>query len=581
MSVEIKNLYWKYEPKQSWILRNVNLSIDQGEFVAIVGPNGAGKTTLCLCMNGLIPHNFRQGTMEGNIRVSGINIQESSPRVLSRKVGVVFQDPEMQFLTANVEDEVAFVPENLGLEVHEINKRINWALEIVRMKDYVHKSPQELSGGQKQRIAIASVLAALPEILVLDEPTSQLDPVGKEEVFSILKELKEERNITIIIAEHLTEKLAEYADRLILLNNGEIKKDCEPREFFWDVEYLKQNGVYPPQVTEFAYFLSKNGFPIQKVPLTLKEGKIMLTEFLKNKPLHLEERFFHEKAVLETYRLTIDEEKPIIETNELQHVYPDGTIALKGVTTKIYPREFVAIIGQNGSGKTTLVKHFNGLLKPTKGTVLVKGLDTRKVSMGKLCSIVGYVFQNPDHQICQNSVLEEICFGARNLGISEEEIQRRSSEILKTMGLETVREEHPFFLSKGERQRVVIASILMMQPEILIVDEPTTGQDMKVSYEIMDLLKKLNEYGHTIIVITHNMRLVAEYTKRTIVMANGTITYDGPTYDVFSKSEILDKAFLAPPQITSLAQSFTRYGFSRNILTVEQMLNEFISVYSR
>jgi energy-coupling factor transport system ATP-binding protein len=264
-------------------------------------------------------------------------------------------------------------------------------------------------------------------------------------------------------------------------------------------------------------------------------------------------------------------EDTVVETRKLEHVYAGRVRALSGVDLEIRRGEFLAIIGQNGSGKTTLTKHFNGLLKPTSGDVIINGLNTKDTSIAELAKRVGYVFQNPDHQLCMRTVQEELSFGPRNLGVDKAEISARVDSVIKTFDLERYRQTHPFLLGRADRLRVAVCSILTMEPEIIAVDEPTTGQDMRQSYELMEMLKDLNEHGRTIVFITHNMRLVAEFAKRTVVMRQGTIVLDDRTSEVFSHPDILADTFLSPPQITQLAQQLGEYGIPRGVLSVKEM----------
>lgn len=280
-AVQVKDLWWKYDGSQDWNLKGINLEVEKGEFLAIVGPTGAGKSTLCMCLNGLIPHNF-MGTMKGTVVVGGMNTLKKRVADLSEKVGLVFEDPESQFIGMSVEEELVFGPENLGVPKEEIKQRMEQALDIVRMKDYLNKAPYELSGGQKQRVAIASALVTCPEIMVLDEPTSQLDPVGKAEVFSVISELKRNRNVTIILVEHLTEEIVKYADRVILLYGGRIELEGQPKDFFKEVDLLKEKGVFPPQVTELGYLLNKSyGVSDGNLPLTIYQAYEEITSTLK------------------------------------------------------------------------------------------------------------------------------------------------------------------------------------------------------------------------------------------------------------------------------------------------------------
>ena len=267
----MQNLWWKYEASDNWILKDINLKVEKGEFLAITGPSGAGKTTLCVCLNGLIPHS-NPGTIRGKIVIAGMNVKEHTVSELSGKVGMLFQDPESQFIGMSVEEEVVFGPENQGLPRDEIERRLNWALKMVRMEGTLSKAPHELSGGQKQRVAIASTLVMLPEIMVLDEPTSELDPIGKAEVFSIISDLRKNVEMTIILVEHETEEIAKYADRVVLLDEGKIVYDEKPRKFFSRVDELKKNGVSPPQVTEFTSLLLRDKTYRGEPTITLEEA---------------------------------------------------------------------------------------------------------------------------------------------------------------------------------------------------------------------------------------------------------------------------------------------------------------------
>ncbi|MEM2897510.1 MAG: ATP-binding cassette domain-containing protein [Candidatus Bathyarchaeia archaeon] len=280
--IEVEDLWWKYEGSDEWILKGIDLKIEKGEFLAITGPSGAGKTTLCMCLNGLIPHS-NPGVIKGKVTVSGLNVRNNSPSELSEKVGMVFQDPESQFIGMSVEEEIVFGPENQGLSREEMKERLDWALRAVRMEDTLNKAPYELSGGQKQRVAIASALVMLPEILILDEPTSELDPVGKAEVFSVISDLRKNMEMTIMLVEHETEEIAQYADRVVLIEWGKIIIDEKPKEFFKQVNRLKKFGVDPPQVTELTSLLIHDGIFAGEPALTLEEAYEELSNLLKRR----------------------------------------------------------------------------------------------------------------------------------------------------------------------------------------------------------------------------------------------------------------------------------------------------------
>jgi energy-coupling factor transport system ATP-binding protein len=483
--IRVRDLWWRYELGQDWALKGIDLTVRRGEFLVIVGPSGAGKSTLCLTLCGMIPH-FSRGYYKGEVMIIGRETRKMKLSEITRKVGIVFQDPDTQFVTMSVEDEIAFPLENHGVPRQEMIERVKRTMEITRIIELKDKYPHELSGGQKQRVAIASILALEPEIIILDEPTSDLDPVGKSEVFSMLAELKRAGR-TIILVEHNTEEAAKYADRVVLLRDGKIIMEGPPRKVFEEVESIKSAGVYPPQVTELAYTLSTRYGVRGELPITLEECLEWLRELNARivTPNRLERSPTGVKG------------ESIISLKDVSYSYPDGTAALRDVTLEFARGEFTAIIGQNGSGKTTLVKHIVGLLRPTVGEVRIFGKKTSEMSIKEIATKVGYVYQNPDHQLFCQTVYEECAYGLRNLGLSEPEIRRRVSEILGRVGLQGLEKVDTFLLGKGQRQRLAIASTLVMNPEVIIVDEPTTGQDMSQSTSIMELLASLHREGRT------------------------------------------------------------------------------------
>jgi len=555
--IRVRDLWWRYELGQDWALKGIDLTVRRGEFLVIVGPSGAGKSTLCLTLCGMIPH-FSRGYYKGEVMIIGRETRKMKLSEITRKVGIVFQDPDTQFVTMSVEDEIAFPLENHGVPRQEMIERVKRTMEITRIIELKDKYPHELSGGQKQRVAIASILALEPEIIILDEPTSDLDPVGKSEVFSMLAELKRAGR-TIILVEHNTEEAAKYADRVVLLRDGKIIMEGPPRKVFEEVESIKSAGVYPPQVTELAYTLSTRYGVRGELPITLEECLEWLRELNARivTPNRLERSPTGVKG------------ESIISLKDVSYSYPDGTAALRDVTLEFARGEFTAIIGQNGSGKTTLVKHIVGLLRPTVGEVRIFGKKTSEMSIKEIATKVGYVYQNPDHQLFCQTVYEECAYGLRNLGLSEPEIRRRVSEILGRVGLQGLEKVDTFLLGKGQRQRLAIASTLVMNPEVIIVDEPTTGQDMSQSTSIMELLASLHREGRTVLIVTHNMRLVAEYAERVVVMQAGRVVLDGDVRTVFSQVEKLREALITPPQITQLGQLLS--GDSVTPLTVEEM----------
>lgn len=556
-AIEVEELWWKYESSDHWILKNINLRIKEGEFIGIIGPSGAGKTTLCLCLVGIIPHAIK-GTMKGHVRIYGKDSRNSSIISIVEDVGVVFQDPEVQFVTMRVIDEIAFTLENMGVPRDVMLERIDEVLTMIDMKGYEHKHPLELSGGQKQRVAIASMLARRPRIMILDEPTSDLDTRGKEEVFRTLLKLRNLYGITTVFVSHDIEELARHADRIILLKNGEIVLDGRPSIFF-----SKGYGMYSipvPQITELYYRLLElkliPKFP--SIPITIEELIPVIKRLSeRTKLLNPPDPVSHETG------------NTIISLRNVFFTYPDGTKALKGIDLDIREGEFVFIIGPNGSGKTTLLKIITGLLKPTYGEVYIFGKSIHELSVNDIALKIGLVYQNPDHQLFCNTVYEECAYALRNMGMKEDEIRNRVEKVLKYLDLIELKNTPPFFLSKGQRQRLALAVVLAMEPKVIIVDEPTTGQDYIQSQYIMDFMKKIHENGKTIIIVTHNMRLVADYAQRVVVMKNGKILADGTSRQILTNTELLRESGLASPQIVQL----TSKVFNVPLLNIKEFID--------
>jgi energy-coupling factor transport system ATP-binding protein len=556
-AVSIQGLAYRYRGQQKPALKGVDLEVAEGEFVVVMGPSGAGKSTLCVSLNGLIPHFFK-GKMEGEVRVGGRSTREGKVGEFAQEVGLVFQDFEAQLFSTNVVLEVAFGPENFRVERQEMIERVERVLGQVRLQGFEKRTPATLSGGQKQRLAIASVLAIEPRILCLDEPTTDLDPIGKLGIFEIAEDLKDRDDVTLIVVEHETEETID-ADRIIVLRDGEIIADRAAREVLRDVELLEESSVMPLQVTRFFHEM---GLWQGQLPLAPQEG---VAEFRRRGWRVNPDR--HRRLVEADGKREEGYGEPVIEVEGLTHRYQNGVVALEGVDLTVRKGEFLAVLGQNGSGKTTLVKHFNGLLKPTEGTVRVGEDETKEQGLRGLGQSVGYVFQNPDHQIFSDTVSDEVAFGPKIRGMEEGEVEERVEEALAAVGLEGRGGEDPFGLTKGERQRVAVASVLAVRPEVLILDEPTTGLDYAEQRSMMDLVRGLNEAGSTIIVVTHTMWVVAEYAHRAVVVRDGRISQQGTVREVFAEEDELHDAALRPPHIVSLGNAL---GYP--VLSVGEMI---------
>jgi energy-coupling factor transporter ATP-binding protein EcfA2 len=564
--VKIDNLHWRYPAfvgqMNPWALNGVTLEIEKGEFFGITGPSGAGKTTICKSIMGLIPHSMRvpankvnehvQGSVEvmGEL-VGGVNPEGHEVDGVARgellgnplrppAAGMVFQDPENQFLTMSLLYEVAFGLQLLGLERDEIDERVREALYMVGLghlwenAENIH--PADLSGGQKQRVAIASFLAMRPDLLILDEPTSDLDPIGKTEVIATVRHLKEEHDLTVVLVEQDPEILFDFCDRIALVCNGQVDLVAEPDSFYSEFEFLDERGAYTFEVSRIAY--RAHVCQQDQVPKSIVEARTVLAE-VGGGPTDEVPDWNREK---------------VVEVKDLWYQYEDGTVALFGADLVLRRGQTMGLLGNNGSGKTTLAKILTGLYAPWKGTCTVLGEDVfqRRVRR-ELPMRIGYVFQNPDHQIFTRRVFDEVAYGLGCIGVEQEEIEPRVHEALQRVGLEELADEDPLFLGKGQKQRLAVAAVLAMRPEVIIVDEPTTGQDYRMVSSIMSLLEDLHQAGGTVLIITHDMTLVANYCQNVTVLRDGRTVFEGTSRQLFSSPELLEAAQLRAPQAITLS----------------------------
>lgn len=550
--IKLENLTFRYSGAEKLTLQDVNLEVEDGEFILITGPSGGGKSSLCRCLNGLIPH-FYGGKISGRLEVQGLNVMKHSTKELATKVGMVFQDPENQLVAMDVERQIAFGLENLAFPRDLIAKRMEESLDTLGVANLRYRQVHTLSGGEKQRVVIASVLALHPDILVLDEPTSELDPKGAEEVLNVVERLNDELGITVILIEHRLDRVVHLVDRLIILHEGRVIVDGTPRQVLSSRE-ITNTGVGIPPIIKLVQGLRDRGISIDRTPLTVKEGRSNLDGIFQKVKMPA----FPKKIRLDG--------KPIININKLWHAYSNEVTALKDVSLAIREGEFVAIMGRNASGKTTLVKHINGLLKPTKGSVIVNGINTREATIAELARKVGFVFQNPNDHLFADTVEEEIAFTLKNLGFEDGEVALRVDEMLGRFNLTPYKHQYPRSLSGGEKQRVALASVIVAHPKILILDEPTRGMEYKLKSELMEFLNEYRSQGNAVILVTHDVETVAEHADRVILLSEGKIVVDG------NKREVLSKALLFSPQINRLVQAFEKYGVPGDILTAGEAL---------
>jgi energy-coupling factor transport system ATP-binding protein len=534
-AIEIKNLTFAYKNNKAPTLKGINYTQSIGEFTGVMGRGGAGKTTFCLTLNGLIP-NFKRGNLKGEIRIFGERIEGKRVSELSRKVGLVFQDFEAQLFSTTVELEVAFGPENFMCDGKELSERIEASLSSVNLTRFKGREPSTLSGGEKQRLAIASVLSIKPEILVMDEVTTDLDPKGKEEVLSVIESLRK-KDITTLLVENEAENLI-GADRIVVIDDGKVVLEGG-KEVLQKVELLEKYGIRALQIPKLFNELGEDERPIE-----VEEAY----ELLRKKNYVVERK----KELAEGFSST-----KVLEVKDLRFVYQSGVEALRGITLTVGKGEFIAIIGPNGSGKTTFAKLLSGLLQPTSGEVRCFGEDIRSLSRAQVGRMIGYVFQNPDQQLFASTVEEEVAFGPRNFCIPKEEISASVNEALSLMKLEHARKDDPFSLAKGERQRIAIASILTLRPKVLILDEPTTGLDYGEQKRILGFIKWLSSTESlTCLIITHSMWVVAEYATRVILLHDGKVSLDGSPRFVFSQERALRDASIMPPSLIRLSNKF-------------------------
>lgn len=548
--IQIENLKYRYPNTEQLALDGISLSIEQGEFVGIVGANGAGKSTLSQAIMGLVPQ-FYKGAYGGKVTVDGVNAETTPVCDLCEKVGLVFQNPFNQLSGAKdtVYGEVAFGMENLGIPPEEMKKRIEETLRLLDIWEFRDRNPFALSGGQMQRVAIASVLVMEPQVVILDEPTSQLDPQGSEEVFKVVDKLSQ-RGITIIMIEQKMEKLAAYCHKLLLLHQGRQIAYDTPEKIFSRPD-LEEYGVQAPAFTRICRAKGL-ALPDGSYPVTVEQAA-HLFDSLRAAPIR------EQLPALG---------QPIFETKALDFHYTPGTPILAGLDLALDGRP-AAIVGQNGAGKTTLVKLLKGLLKPVKGSILFQGQDISGKTVAMLAGDVGYVFQNPDDQIFKYKVLDEVMFGPLNIGMDPAQAKEKALEALALTGLAGMEETNPYDLELHQRKMVAIASVLAMDTQVLILDEPTIAQDWQGRVTMGKIIRHLTQQGKLVLAILHDMDFVAQYFQRVVVMAHGKVLADGSPRQVFAQGEALEAARIQQPYVTQLC---TRLGSPAVCLTVEDFL---------
>jgi len=521
------NVRFAYRNSPILALNGVTLDIPEGAFVGVVGPTGAGKSTLIRAASGVVPKLFK-GPFAGTVAFRGASIASQCVADLAGKIGAVFQDFESQLFSTHARIECAFGMENLGIDRVTMLRRIEQTAEKVGIQDLLDREPQSLSGGQKQRLALASVLCLQPEALLCDEVTTDLDPEARDALFDTLRQLIRARQ-SVVMVEHETERLLQ-ADWLAVMRQGQIVAQGMPATLLSDPAFCAQHGLFTPPLFDLCAQLK-----LPDRPLTLEQAE----QTLKQRGFMPITGTFPETPALAA--------APLIEVADLRFAYQPAAPVLKGISLAIRRGEFIAILGRNGSGKTTLVKHLNALLVPQAGQVLYDGTPVAALGVSRMARKVGFVFQNPDHMLFAATIHDEVAFGLRNLHMKESALPATINRVLSTVGLAGREMIDPFIMTKGDRQKLAVACVLACEPDVLILDEPTTGLDAREQAAMMELLKTLNRAGHTIIIVTHAVPVAAAYAKRVVLMEEGRILADGPTRRIFHDPLRLAQAHITAP----------------------------------
>lgn len=544
--IEFSNFSFKYNSQVQPTLQEINLTIYEGEKVLIVGPSGSGKSTIGHCINGLVPFSHK-GEVTGSLKIQGKETQSLDIFSLSKMVGTVLQDPDGQFIGLTVGEDIAFALENDCREQGQMVDLVSEAAKMVEMFDYLDSSIHHLSGGQKQRISVAGVIVDNVDILLFDEPLANLDPATGKYAIELIDRIQRETNTTVVIIEHrLEDVLHGHVDRIIVIDDGRIIADMSPDKLL-SSKSLEKSHIREPLYVKAAKYagcvITEDMKPAHLSTFTV--------ERCKDKLLH----WFEEAPPVSPREKTL----PILELRNISFRYAQGHEIIHGVSFSIEKGEMVSIVGKNGAGKSTLSKLICGFEKPSSGSILFAGDDITSDTIKERSLRIGMVMQNPNHMISKNMIFDEVALGLLIRGVPENEVKERVEKTLKVCGLYPFRNWPISALSFGQKKRVTIASILVLEPEVMILDEPTAGQDLRHYTEIMEFLVQLNRQGITIILITHDMHLMLEYTPRAIVIAEGEKIADASAASVLTDSEIINLANLKETSLFELAK---RAGFS-------------------
>lgn len=551
--IEFKDFSFKYKSQADYTLKDINLTIYEGEKVLLLGPSGCGKSTLSHCINGLIPFSYG-GEIKGSCKIAGLETIQSSIFQLSAKVGTILQDSDAQFVGLSVGEDIAYALENDNMPRVEMLPRVYNSAKIVDMHEFLESVPYDLSGGQKQRVALAGIMHGDVKILLFDEPLAALDPMMGNFAIDLIDKIHKEHNKTIVIIEHrLEDVLYRDVNRIILMQEGRIIADVTPDELLVS-PLLRENGIREPL---YITALKNAGCTLRKESIS-NVFAMNLDEYKDQVINHFEKS---------NSSLKNEKQEVIIDVKDVAFSYDSKRTILENVNFQITRGERVAIVGKNGAGKSTIAKLLCGIIRPTNGHITLNGENYLKYSIKEIGEMVGYVMQNPNQMIVKDMIKEEVALGLTLHKKSKEVIEKNVEEALKMCNLYPMRNWPVSALSYGQKKRVTIASILAMKPDVIILDEPTAGQDYRVYTEIMTFLEQLNkEYGITILFITHDMHLAIEYTDRAIVFSEGTCIGDDSVFKILSNEDIIKRAHLKETSLFTLAKrlnlpcdAFTEY----------------------
>ncbi len=585
--IDIKNVTFEYFRRdedgnvESMIeaLKDVSLDVEKGQFVAILGRNGSGKSTLAKHINALL------FPSEGEVIVDGMDTEDGELRLKIRQTaGMVFQNPDNQIVGNLVEEDIAFGPENLGIPTADIWNRVDEALDKTGMEAFRNQSPNHLSGGQKQRVAIAGVLAMHPKCIIFDESTAMLDPQGRRNIIDVARGLQQEYGITILlITHHMDEVLA--ADHVFVMKDGRIMRQGTPMEIFAQHKLLEECGLRLPVLYQYLDFLEQEQIIDAVACRNIHNVEDLITEMTRRYQKEQADQTELPDDLIDEIQVERNASEGIL-LNHVSYVYNKGfadeRTALNDVNLHITKGEFVAVIGHTGSGKSTLMQHLNGLYTATEGTVYYNGQDIadHDFSIKQLRQKVGLVFQYPEYQLFAETVEKDVCFGPENMDISKLEAQKRAYEAIESVGLpDTIYDCSPLQLSGGQKRRVAIAGILAMQPDYLVLDEPTAGLDPYSAEKLLEMLKDLQVRQEiAIILVSHSMEEVAEYADRIVVMDQGKICFDEPTWKVFTRKQELEELGLAVPTGNRILNALKNVGNDIDVKhsTKEEVCGELI-----